>query len=115
MPSDQEVAATPACPPDATPAGADASPAFQLAQANRALWVATLSLMTAYMNNQAPAHRYLLSRRIARNFDTLARQDCFDSGCRASFARLARRWDARCEQLAPDPAPVRSSLLRLFS
>jgi hypothetical protein len=73
-----------------------------LAQASRALWLATLSLMTAFMQTPAPAHRYLIARRIGRNFDTLARQDdCFDSGCRASFARLAQRWTARAEQFAP--------------
>ena len=100
MPSDA-AGATPLLPPDPTPAGPSASPAFQLAQASRALWVATLSLMTAFMQHQAPAHRLLLARRISRNFDTLARQDCFDSGCRASFARLASRWRARSEQLSP--------------
>lgn len=77
------------------------SPAAQLATASRALWVATLSLMTAFMQMQAPAHRYLLARRIARNFETLAGQECFDSGCRGSFARLAGRWQRRSEQFAP--------------
>jgi hypothetical protein len=80
-----------------------------LAEASRALWTATLSLMTAFMQTAAPAHRYLLSRRIARNFDTLARQECFDSGCRASFGRLATRWQARSEQFAPrsrEPEPA---------
>jgi hypothetical protein len=83
------------------PAQAQAWPAVQLAQANRALWVATLSLMTAFMQTPAPAHRYLLARRIGRNFDTLSRADCFDTGCRASFVRLARRWAQRAEHLAP--------------
>ncbi|HEY0822690.1 MAG TPA: hypothetical protein VGD76_02800 [Ramlibacter sp.] len=99
---------------DRTPAEVCASPAFQLALANRALWAATLSLMTAYMANQAPAHRCLLARRISRNFDTLSRQDCFDSGCRSSFGRLARRWHARAEQLAPDPRPTRTALANPF-
>ncbi len=75
--------------------------AVQLAQANRALWAATLSLMTAFMQTAAPTHRYLLARRIARNFGTLSRQDCFDCSCRASFGRLAHRWHARSEQLSP--------------
>ncbi len=65
-----------------------------LDEACRALWLATLSLMTAYMQQQAPAHRALLARRIARNFGTLAGQPCFDAGCRARFARLQARWAA---------------------
>ena len=90
-------------PPDA-PAPAQAQ---TLAVASRALWSATLALMTAFMQNQAPAHRYLLARRIARNFDTLSGQECFDSPCRASFLRLARRWQARAEQLSPQRARSR--------
>jgi hypothetical protein len=78
--------------------------AAQLAQASRALWLATLGLMTAFMQMPAPAHRYLLARRIARNFDTLAGQECFDSGCRASFGRLAKRWRTRSEEFAPEKA-----------
>lgn len=100
---------TPAAPAD--PAGL----AAQLAQASRALWMATLSLMTAFMQTTAPAHRYLLARRIARNFETLSGQDCFDSGCRASFTRLARRWQARSEQLAPERQDAaRTGLLRFL-
>ena len=92
---------TPVPSPDApAPAAAPAAPALQLAQACRALWVATLSLMTAFMQMQAPAHRYLLARRIARNLETLAGQECFDAGCRARFARLAPRWRARAQQFA---------------
>jgi hypothetical protein len=75
----------------------------QLAAANRALWAATLSLMAAFMQTPAPAHRFLLACRIARNLETLSRQDCFDRGCRASFMRLAHRWQARSEQFAPQP------------
>lgn len=93
--------------PPATPlplseasAPASAAPALALAQACRALWVATLSLMTAFMQQQAPAHRHLLARRIARNLETLSGQDCFDAGCRARFARLAPRWHARARQFA---------------
>ena len=97
MPSHPQAAATPH--PDSTPpAQAQASPAVLLAQASRALWAATLSLMTAYMQTPAPAHRYLLARRIAANFGTLCTQDCFDPGCRASFARLADRWQALAAQ-----------------
>ena len=87
------------------------SPSLALAQASRALWLATLSLMTAFMQTSAPAHRVLLARRISRNFDTLSRQDCFDTGCRASFTRLARRWQVRAEQFAPDgPRPATSPM-----
>jgi hypothetical protein len=90
--------------------------ALQLAQASRALWAATLSLMTAFMQTTAPAHRYLLARRIARNFETLADQDCFDSGSRASFGRLALRWQATAAQFAPDrePSANRSRALLRF-
>jgi hypothetical protein len=91
-----------------------AEAARALAAANRALWLANLGLMTAFMQTPAPAHRYLLARRIARNFETLAQQDCFDSGCRASFGRLGRRWQARAEQFAPQPAPAATGLLRLL-
>jgi hypothetical protein len=133
MPSTEVAAGTPAIRANEhTPAGTQVSPAFQLAQADRAagsqcqqalrlaaasraLWAATLSLMAAFMQTQAPAHRYLLARRISRNFDTLSRQDCFDTGCRSSFTRLAARWQARAEQLSPIPKPVRAGLFDLFS
>lgn len=81
------------------------NPHLQLAQASRALWLATLGLMTAFMQMPAPAHRYLLARRIARNLDTLAGQECFDSGCRARFVSLATRWRSRSEQFAPEGVP----------
>jgi len=96
------------------PARAHASPAVRLAQANRALWVATLSLMTAFMQATAPAHRYLLARRIARNFDTLSRQECFDMSCRNGFTRLARRWQLRAETYAPLRPQPAGHLLRFF-
>lgn len=99
MPSVQAATPSPSVARAAAPASA--APPLQLAQASRALWVATLSLMTAFMQLQAPAHRYLLARRIARNLETLARQECFDAGCRARFARLAPRWHARAQQFAP--------------
>jgi hypothetical protein len=105
MPSTQDVGS----PPPSLPT--DPAPAQQLAQASRALWIATLSLMTAYMQNTAPAHRLLLARRISRNFETLARQECFAPGCRASFAGLAHRWHARAEQLTPEGAVARPGLL----
>jgi hypothetical protein len=76
------------------------SPPLALAQASRALWLATLSLMTAFMQTPAPAHRVLLARRISRNFDTLSRQECFEAGCRATFERLASRWQSHAEAFA---------------
>jgi hypothetical protein len=98
----------------ATPAGT----ALQLAEASRALWAATLALMTAYMQTPAPAHRYLLARRISRNFETLAGQECFDADCRGRFSRLSRRWEANALQSAPErqaaPSGVRGLLRFLF-
>jgi hypothetical protein len=72
-----------------------------LAQACNALWAATLSLMVAFMHTQAPAHRYLLARRIARNFETLRVEECFPPQTRASFAQLAKRWAGKAECLSP--------------
>ena len=117
MPSPQTPSATRSPCTEHPPAPAQAAPALplRLAEASRALWAATLSLMTAFMQTPAPAHRYLLARRISRNFDTLSRQDCFDTGCRASFGRLARRWQARAEQFAPDGPRPAAGLSRLFS
>ncbi len=72
-----------------------------LTQACNALWLATLSLMTAFMHNGAPAHRYLLARKIASNFTLLEQQsECFDAATRASFSRLATSWTARADRLA---------------
>lgn len=99
----------------ALPASGARQQALRLAEASRALWVATLSLMTAFMQTPAPAHRYLLARRISRNFDTLSRQDCFDTGCRGSFERLSRRWQAQSERFAPEGPRPATGLLRLFS
>lgn len=79
-----------------------AQAAQSLAEACAALWLATLSLMTAYMHQQAPAHRHLLARRIARNLDTLKDQSCYSADCRSRFARLARRWDAKAVQHHPE-------------
>lgn len=71
----------------------------ELAQACMALWAATLSLMTAFMHNRAPAHRYLLARRISNNLATLQQQECFTHQSRATFAKLCRRWNATADQL----------------
>lgn len=89
MPTDALDAATP--------------PARTLEEACQALWLATLSLMTAYLHNRAPAHRLLLARRIARNFATLADQPCYDATARARFLRLQARWDATARRLAGEP------------
>ena len=75
--------------------------AVQLARACAALWTATLSLMTAFMQTSAPAHRYLIARKIARNFTTLHEQECFTAQTRESFAKLSRRWNDKADQLAP--------------
>lgn len=133
MPSHPDADPAPLLAHEHTPAAALASPAFPfapagaapstasqqalaLANACRALWSATLSLMTAFMQIQAPAHRLLLARRISRNLHTLSRQDCFDAGCRATFRRLAGRWQARCEQLSPEgERKAATGLLRVLS
>lgn len=67
----------------------------------RALWLATLSLMTAFMHQQAPAHRYLLARRIAGNLSTLKDQECFNQDSRDIFSRLSLHWSDRARELAP--------------
>lgn len=72
-----------------------------LAEASRALWLATLALMTAFMQLQAPAHRYLLARRIARNLHTLGELDCFSHDNRQRFARLGSRWENKAQRFRP--------------
>jgi hypothetical protein len=86
----------------------------ELARACNALWLATLSLMTAYMQTAAPAHRFLLARRVATNFRTLQAQDCYDGACRARFARLALRWQGHADAHHPDGAPSRSWLAQAW-
>jgi hypothetical protein len=71
-----------------------------LSRACAALWVATLSLMTAFMQTAAPAHRYLIARKIAKNLGILREQDCFTAECRMIFANLALRWNAKADRLA---------------
>lgn len=80
---------------------ADASDADALAlsRACTALWVATLSLMAAFMQTSAPAHRYLIARKIARNLATLCEEDCFTADCRARFAKLSQHWSEKADQL----------------
>jgi hypothetical protein len=66
-----------------------------------ALWVATLSLMTAFMHNTAPAHRLLIARKIARNLSTLREEESvFTTECRMIFSNLAQRWHEKAEQLS---------------
>jgi hypothetical protein len=74
-----------------------------LEAASRALWLATLSLMAAFMQTQAPAHRYLMARRIARNFETLQQQECFSAECRGRFGRLQVRWNEQADRLQGRP------------
>lgn len=89
--------------PDTTIASQEAD-AQALARACHALWTATMSLMVAFMHTQAPAHRYLMARRISRNFATLQAQgDCFTPASRESFARLQQRWSDKADRLAPQP------------
>jgi hypothetical protein len=93
--------------------------AQQLASACTALWTATLSLMAAFMQTPAPAHRLLMARRIARNLSTLQEQDCFSTASRASFAKLSRRWSDKADRLAPEGQRPRGGIgvlhARLFN
>ena len=73
--------------------------ALALSRACTALWVATLSLMAAFMQTSAPAHRYLIARKIARNLATLNEEDCFTADCRERFAMLSQRWSEKADQL----------------
>jgi hypothetical protein len=78
----------------------DSADHLALSRACAALWMATLSLMTAFMQTPAPAHRYLIARKIARNLGTLREQDCFTRECRMIFSNLSQRWTAKADQLA---------------
>ena len=86
-----------------------------LQDASRALWLATLSLIAAFIRTQAPAHRCLMARRIARNFETLRAQECFSDDCRRRFARLGARWQAQADRLQgrPPASPLRPQLAAL--
>ena len=72
-----------------------------LRDACSALWLATLSLMTAFMATPAAAQRHLLARRIAANFAMLCEQGCFATPSRTRFARLSARWKDTADGLAP--------------
>lgn len=79
-----------------------------LHRASTALWLATLSLMTAFMQTAALADRYLLASRIAANFNMLADQPCFSAASRGSFSRLGERWTRKARILAPPVGYTRS-------
>jgi hypothetical protein len=96
----------------------DSALAPDLVRACTALWSATLSLMAAYMHTGAPAHRYLIARRIARNLATLHEQDCYTAECRATFSKLSRHWNDKADRHAHGqdrpPGSVGVLLPRLF-
>lgn len=80
-----------------------AEQATALAQACHALWLATLSLMTAFMQSPQPAHRLMLARRIARNLRTLQeRPSPFAETDLSKFAKLQERWDRKVLALSPE-------------
>jgi methionine-rich copper-binding protein CopC len=92
----------------------------ELTLACTSLWLSTLSLMTAFMQQRAPAHRYLLAQRIARNFATLrAQPECFSEDTLDKFEALERRWQLKAERLSPSrtqqPAGMLERLQRLFA
>lgn len=93
-------AGRPAPAADGTAHDIPAEDMLALSRACMALWMATLSLMTAFMHNPAPAHRLLIARRIAKNLGMLHEQDCFTTECRMIFSNLSQRWTARANQLA---------------
>ena len=78
------------------------SDTLALNRACQTLWLATLSLMTAFMHLQGPAQRYLIARRIGKNFATLCVQACFSVECRKTFHRLSDHWHAKADRLAPN-------------
>jgi hypothetical protein len=90
----------------AATSGEQASEALALSRACTTLWVATLSLMTAFMQTSAPAHRYLIARKIAKNLSMLREEEqVFTAECRMIFSNLAQRWSAKADQLAPGEQP----------
>ena len=86
------------------------SESLALSRACTALWVATLSLMTAFMHTRAPAHRYLIARKIAKNLGMLCEESCFTAECRTIFANLSQRWSAKADQLAPSDERPRGGI-----
>jgi hypothetical protein len=105
---------------DTAASGENASEALALSRACTALWVATLALMTAFMQTAAPAQRYLIARKIAKNLAMLREEEqVFTAECRMIFGNLAQRWSAKADQLAPDDqrprAPTGGLLQRAFA
>lgn len=95
----------------AAPEAASASDELALTRACSALWVATLSLMTAFMQTTAPAHRYLIARKIAKNLAMLrAEEAVFSAECRMIFNNLSQRWSAQADQLAPQQERPRGGM-----
>ncbi len=95
----------------AAPDEARARDQLALTRACSALWVATLSLMTAFMQTAAPAHRYLIARKIARNLGMLRNEEAvFSPECRMIFGNLAQRWSAKADRLAPTQEPPRDGV-----
>lgn len=97
------------------PADVHAEQVAALTRACHALWSATLALMVAFMNTPAPAHRLLLAKRIARNYQTLRHEECFTEATRASFARLASRWDKKVIALSSTQPALPGGRLAILS
>jgi hypothetical protein len=90
------VPAAPAATPSHPAAANDDRIALQ--RACTVLWMATLSLMTAFMHNNAPAHRHLIARKIAQNLCMLHQEEqVFSAACRMIFCSLAQRWTAKAD------------------
>jgi hypothetical protein len=80
--------------------------ALALSRACTALWMATLSLMTAFMQAGAPAHRYLIARKIAKNLCILREQDCFTAECRTIFSNLSPALERQSRPIGPARGPA---------
>ena len=108
--------AAPAAPANTSPHAAAANDdRIALQRACTALWVATLALMTAFMHNNAPAHRYLIARKIANNLSMLHREELvFTAECRLIFSNLAQRWTTKAEQLAHQDNQPRGGISQLL-
>ncbi len=71
-----------------------------LQRACTALWVATLSLMTAFMHNTAPLHKLLIARKIAKNLSMSRDEELvFAAECRMILSNMAQRWHDKADQL----------------
>jgi hypothetical protein len=108
-------AANDAKAPQSHDSGEHSADTIALTRACMALWMATLSLMTAFMQNPAPAHRLLIARKIAKNLGLLHEQDCFTTECRMIFSNLSQRWTAKANQLAQQEDRPRGGIGLLHS